>query len=83
MNIEELITFATLKGAIELHEQIQQNKSFWRMRVRFGDKLITFVYHKDADDKLFFCNGRISTTEGKLGTVSSEIHGFKHLMKQL
>jgi len=84
MNIDKLITFCMLKGNIELHKQFDDHPKFWMMRVRFPDKLFTFDYYKDPDtDGLTFCSGRVSTNEGKLGTQSSEIHGFAHLMKLL
>ena len=83
MKVEELITFCALKGNLDEHKQ-QLNPAFWRVRLYYANKMITFVYHKDPEnDKLTFINGRISTSEGKLGTMCSAIHGFKHLMKTL
>ena len=82
MTVDELITFCTLKGNIEYHEELRPG--FWRIRLLFGGKAVTFLYHKNpVDEKLIFLNGRVSSSEGDLGTTSEQIWGFNHLMKKL
>jgi hypothetical protein len=84
MDIEELITFCTLKGTVDLHEQAKLHPEFWRMRMIFSNKMINFQYHKHPETgKLTFIEGRLSTKDSRLGTCNTEIHGFKHLMKNL
>jgi len=87
MKANELITFCALKGDIDLHERLNDDygepSDYYHIRLFFNDRVVSFQYHKDENDGLTFIKGRMMEIDRRLGTASSEIHGFKHLVESV
>jgi len=85
MNAAELITFCTLKGDIDLHVRLKDDRGnpseFYHIRLFFNDRIVSFQYYKDDNDELTFIKGQMMEIDRRLGTASSPIHGFKHLVE--
>ena len=80
MTIGELITFYLITNGVDYHKELRPD--IWRIRLISDKNIITFLYHKNpANNALTFLNGRVSTSQGDLGTVSEEIWDFDELLK--
>ena len=87
MTLDELISFSTLRGDNVSHHQFMNHGKgtpFWNVRIEGAGRVFHFQYHKDGESgEMTFTKGRMTIKDDDLGWGNTELHGWKHLEKEL